>query len=151
MKAIIQRLLDNGIQTTGLLKILRDDQRFESDSGNLNGAVISVFHTLELPYKGNQRQVSCVPVGSYKVRKRYSEKYQEHFHLTNVPGRDYILIHSGNYHTQILGCILVGTGLKDINHDGQKDVTESRAAMKQLNELLPDEFELEIVNTNQPV
>ena len=103
-------------------------------------------HTLELPWKNNAFQISCIPEGTYKVVKRFSAKFKNHFHLTNVPGRTYILIHSGNYYTDILGCILVGKGLADINNDGLKDVTQSRDALADLLGQMPNEFELKIVN-----
>jgi hypothetical protein len=125
----LTRLTDNGVQTIGHLRLP-------------NG---SILHTLELPWKNNQRKISCVPKGTYKVVKRNSPKYGAHFHLLDVANRDFILIHHGNYFTDILGCILVGTGLKDINNDGQLDVTNSRLAMKSLNESLPQEFTLNIV------
>lgn len=100
------------------------------------------FHTLELPWKNNEPRVSCIPAGRYEVVKRHSPKYGDHFHVLNVPNRSYILIHAGNYNRDTLGCILVGTGLEDINGDGDKDVTDSRTAMHELNRLLPDSFTL---------
>ena len=110
-----------------------------------NGQAVYNCHTLELPWKNNAFQVSCIPPGTYKVVKRYSEKFKNHFHITDVTGRTYILIHSGNYYTDILGCILVGKGLADINKDGLKDVTQSRNALADLLALMPNEFELKIV------
>lgn len=107
-----------------------------------NGELIA--HTLELAWKDNAKQSSCIPKGTYKVIKRNSPKYSDHFHVLDVPNRDYILIHHGNYYTDILGCILVGSSHSDINKDGLKDVTSSKAKMKELNLLLPNEFELEI-------
>lgn len=102
-------------------------------------------HTLELPWKNNAFQISCIPTGIYKVVRRYSAKFGHHFHITDVNGRTWILIHAGNYYTDILGCILVGRGLADINNDGLKDVTSSKAAMADLRAIMPNEFELEIV------
>jgi hypothetical protein len=65
--------------------------------------------TLELPWKENKRQVSCIPTGTYKVVHRTSPKYKDHLHIIGVPNRDLILIHTGNSAKDILGCILVGT------------------------------------------
>ena len=103
--------------------------------------------TLELPDKDNKRRISRINEGTYKVVKRWSEKYEHHFHVLDVEGRDYILIHSGNYYTHTLGCILPGRRFTDINGDGHDDITHSKATMDKLNELLPDEFELIIVNS----
>jgi hypothetical protein len=126
---IIKRLSDDGVQTLGIMTLP-------------NG---KVYHTLELAWKNNNRKVSCIPKGKYKVRKRTSAKYGEHFHILNVPNRDMILIHFSNFHSDLLGCIAPGKGLKDINKDGRLDVTGSRQAMKELLSTLPKEFELEII------
>ena len=98
------------------------------------------YDTLELPWKDNEPRVSCIPAGRYDVVKRHSPKYGHHFHVLDVPNRSYILIHHGNYHRDTLGCILVGIGVKDINGDGELDVVNSKAAMKELNEKLPKAF-----------
>lgn len=103
-----------------------------------------VAKTLELADKNNAPKISCIPKGTYKVVSRYSQKYGNHFHITNVLGRSFILIHNGNYHTQILGCVLVGKTHADINKDGYKDVTASKDKMKELLALLPNEFTLTI-------
>jgi hypothetical protein len=126
MTITLKRLSDDGVQTLGILT-------------NVTG---KVYHTLELSWRNNQRQRSCIPKGVYKVRKRTSVKYGEHFHVLNVPNRDFVLIHHGNYHTDILGCILVGKGLLDINKDGRLDVTSSKQAMKEILTVMPNEFEL---------
>lgn len=129
MKIKLTRLSDNKFQTLGILTL---------ENGK-------IYNTLELPNKQNQKKISCIPKGTYKVVKRKSAKYGDHFHVTNVPNRDFILIHHGNYYTDILGCILVGKGLFDLNKDGQLDVTSSKQAMKELNAALPKSFELEII------
>jgi hypothetical protein len=55
-----------------------------------------------------------------------------------------IEIHSGNFHSEILGCILVGDKFKDINKDGQLDVANSKKTMVALFDMMPDKFKLEI-------
>jgi len=132
MKAILNRFLDNGVQTLGELVILEDTN------------IIFRCKTLELPWKKNARKVSCIPKGTYKVVKRTSTKYKKHFHVTNVVNRDAILIHHGNYFTDILGCILVGEAHTDINKDGQLDVSSSKNTMSFLNTIVPAHFDLEI-------
>ena len=106
--------------------------------------VLYTFCTLELPYKGNEKRKSSIPLGKYSVRKRASEKYGNHFEILNVPNRDLILIHQANYVRELLGCIAVGSSHKDIDNDGVKDVINSKKTLKKLLELLPDNFELEI-------
>lgn len=60
--------------------------------------------------------------------------------IQNVPMRSNILIHVGNYTSDILGCILVGDSARDINNDGTIDVTNSKATMYKLLALIPDKF-----------
>jgi hypothetical protein len=95
---------------------------------------------LELPWKDNKRRVSCIPEGVYTTKKRISPRFANHFHITNVEGRDWILIHRGNFVRDILGCVIVGKAHKDIDDDGLKDVTSSVATMNKLNSYLPNEF-----------
>lgn len=137
MKAVLTRLVDNGVQTIGELNVYKDH--------------IKVFSckTLELPWKDNENRVSCIPTDDYKVKIRSGEESASydytHYHVQDVPDRTWILIHAGNYHTQILGCILVGRTFTDINSDGQLDVTSSRATLRKLIDVLGDEFTLEII------
>lgn len=134
------------------LKLIRYDEDENQIIGKLdvvddNGDTLYSFSTLELPWKNNQRRVSCIPYGRYMVIKRWSEKYGNHFILLDVPNRDYILIHFGNYKRDTKGCILVGDGVTDINGDGLLDVTNSKNTMKKLNKIFSniEEFEIEIV------
>ncbi|GAB3194653.1 hypothetical protein ABID22_000150 [Pontibacter aydingkolensis] len=134
MKLFIKRNKYQDKQTLGTMDVV--------DAQN---KVVFTCYTLELADKNNQPQVSCIPKGKYKVKKRTSKKYGHHFHIQDVQARSYILIHHGNYHTDILGCVLVGKSFLDINGDGYKDVTESKNTMKKLLNLLPEEFELTII------
>jgi hypothetical protein len=111
MEMTIVRIEEDDYQTLG---------EFYFDDHDFTGK------TLELPDKGNQRMVSRIPEGEYIVKKRYSPKYGDHFHVQNVEGRDHILIHHGNYASDIHGCILVGRSHIDINRDGNLDVTSSK-------------------------
>ena len=70
----------------------------------LNGEILS--YTIELPWKNNASQVSCIPEGKYALRKRYSLKFGWHLQVMNVPGRQLILIHPANDAIKELkGCI----------------------------------------------
>ena len=65
-----------------------------------------ICHTIELPWLNNQRRVSCIPEGSYRLRKRYNEKFKWHLALEAVKGRSGILIHPANdAKKELLGCI----------------------------------------------
>lgn len=135
MRVLIQQIQNSEKQTIGNGYVYNDD-----------GIVIHQFSTLELPWKDNQRNISRIPNGIYDVIKRNSKKFGDHFHVLDVPNRSYILLHSGNFYTDIRGCILVGEGLKDINKDSLIDVIDSRMEMKTLNLILPTKFKLHITN-----
>lgn len=132
MKLILNRNKENEVQTLGHLKLLEGSK------------ILFECKTLELPYKGNRRNVSCIPEGIYTIVKRYSPKFREHLHILNVPDRSYILIHPGSFYFNIEGCILVGSGYKDINNDGYLDIINSRVTLNKLLELLPNELIIEI-------
>jgi len=136
--------MNTGFTATLKRKESDDKQTLGELSISEKGVTVLDCKTLELPWKNNQRNVSCIPVGTYQVLKRTSEKYGKHFHLQNVPDRSMILIHSGNYYTQTQGCILVGSGYEDINQDGITDVKESRLTLQKLYATMPDQFDLTI-------
>ena len=95
-----------------------------------NGAQ-HVCRTIELPWKHNEKQVSCIPEGRYELRDRYSKKYGSHLILHGVKGRSYILIHPANSALQELkGCIAPVT-----DHSGPGRGTQSRIAMAKLQQL----------------
>lgn len=133
MRAKIERQVFRDKQTTGTLTLFDDQDK-------------KVFSckTLELPWLDNQKMISCIPEGSYNVSVRKSAKYGNHFHIENVENRTYILIHAGNYHTEIKGCILVGDKLADIDADSYKDVTNSVATIKKLLQHAPAGFCLDV-------
>lgn len=133
MKATISRLDYQTKQTLGTLTVAD------------NGKKVFECKTLELPWFCNTVQKSCIPKGEYKVVPRNSKKFGDHFHITNVPGRSYILIHAGNKYTDILGCVLVGDSYADINGDGIRDVLNSRITLKKLLKIAPKGFTLTVL------
>lgn len=84
--------------------------------------------TIELPWKNNASQISCIPEGEYELRKRYSTKFGWHLLLMDVPGRQYILIHPANDAVKELkGCIAPVSFLT-----GEGKGNESRKALEKL-------------------
>jgi len=70
----------------------------------LNGDFIT--HTIELPWRDNRKRISCIPEGTYQLRRRFSAKFKWHYVLLNVPDRSYILIHpANNAQKELQGCI----------------------------------------------
>jgi hypothetical protein len=71
-----------------------------------------ICKTIELPWKNNERSVSCIPEGRYILQKRYSLKYKWHIHVTGVQNRSLILFHpANNAMKELNGCIAPVTKL----------------------------------------
>lgn len=69
--------------------------------------------TLELPWRDNQENISCIPEGTHNVAFRPSGKFPpERLTILEVDGRLHIRFHWGNDCTCILGCVLVGQSLR---------------------------------------
>ena len=86
----------------------------------LNGE--RICDTLENPWVDNQRNISCIPEGVYPVRLRLPRESatRDYLHLLvqEVPNRDFILVHRGNFPSQTQGCLLVGLGTEqDVVHN----------------------------------
>jgi len=97
-----------------------------------NGYPLFGGYMLELPWAHNLPMISCIPEGTYKLVHRVSDSHGKHLMVDDVPGREYILIHSGNFNADTKGCLLPGAGFSDINKDGCLDVLESRITLKWL-------------------
>jgi len=124
-----------------------------SDQGTAGLLVSEDFNcrTLELPWRDNRRQISCIPPGIYDVEIRLSNKYGRIYWVRRVPDRTYILIHSGNYagdkskgyKTHVMGCILLGK--KSGRLGGQAAVLNSRVAVRNfMEEIEYEPFKLRI-------
>lgn len=80
---------------------------------------------------------TCIPAGTYKVEKRYSPKFSpktghEMLWVKDVPGFQYILIHTGNTDDDTEGCLVVGDRIGHLN--GQRAVLDSKIAYYKLYE-----------------
>ena len=108
--------------------------------------------TLELPWRYNKQNISCIPAGEYICRIRKSPRFGITYHVKNVPNRGYILIHSGNFagdkekgfKSHVAGCILLGKR-HGFLYD-QRAVLSSRITVnKFLRYMKYDEFKLHII------
>ena len=127
--------------TFGTLSVLR------------NGAEFQCL-TLELPWRENAHNVSCIPTGEYRCEFGASSRGRC-YHVLNVPHRDGILVHAGNWAGDKLkclrsdseGCILVGKCTATM--EGQRGIAQTRDALNALHEftgMLP--FQLIIKETS---
>jgi hypothetical protein len=122
--------------------------------GILTGFGLSLF-SIELPWRGNARQISCIPPGGYICRLHPSPAFKKDlYRLEAVPGRSGVLIHAGNwagdaalgFKSNSQGCILLGTARGTAA--GQLAVLNSAAAMRALHERMGNEpFTLNIIGS----
>jgi len=95
-------------------------------------------YSLELPWRNNEPNISCIPTGEYHCKVRKSPRFGKCYHVTGVPRRSYILIHSGNLggdinlgkRTHVKGCIMPGRYRGTIGD--QRAVLGSRSALTAL-------------------
>ena len=87
-----------------------------------------------------------IPAGNYRVAPYSSPKYPNVFELKDVPGRTYILIHPGNFHSNTEGCLMPG---KVKMMDGADlAVGSSRDAFKEIKDHLSGAKRITIEITN---
>ena len=105
----IRRFLDDGRQTLGKMQIYGSDGTTE----------LFELTTIELPYKGNKNNISCIPPGKYLVRPNNDSTFGQYFWVVgqeannyifnkiigNSYTRDSILIHGATTAFHLKGCI----------------------------------------------
>lgn len=122
-----------------------------------NTNLVYTCYTLELPWKDNEKMVSCIPPKpggrlSYKLKVVDSSPSfnYKHIDILDVENRTYIKIHRGNYRHEIKGCVLCGTDLVDLNNDGLKDVKSSKVALDKILELSNEDLTLLTITWVEP-
>lgn len=117
---ILTRRWDNGVQTLGELSF---------DDFNCK--------TLELPYRDNKQNISCIPKGTYTVKWSFSPKFMKYtYEILKVPNRSGIRFHSGSSFYDIKGCIILGTHYTDINGDPYADIANTKETITRFDSLL---------------
>lgn len=138
-----------------------------------NGGFVS--KSLELPWKNNDNNISCIPIGKYTCKYTRSPRMSvEHltrwlkknvgkteadcpeseknvytYEIMNVPKRGGVRIHSANYFHQLRGCIALGNAAKDMDMDGCDDISHSGQTIKAFEKYMNyEDFELEIKYIN---
>lgn len=126
----LKRNWDNGVQTLG-------DLTYDTFS----------CKTLERPFKDNKPNISCIPKGTYLCKWTWSLRLMRYtYEVMNVPNRTGIRFHKGNYFFDVDGCILLGTGYGDLNHDAFADIINSSITIDKFNNLMnKKDFMLQIV------
>lgn len=106
-------------------------------------------HTLELPWRDNQPNISCIPKGTYEIEfvttRRRIGGIKQMYWFRSVEGRTGILMHPGTwagdkskgYKSSVLGCILVGKEIGE--YKGQQAIFNTRVAIQELHDILQRE------------
>jgi len=143
------------------MKILTITRQPSTDSGTFGQATTGdgySWYTLELPWLENQPDVSCIPLGTYTAKLQYSPHFEtDLYHLIDVPNREAVEIHSGNFagnklmglDSDVLGCVLVGKMVGSLNnsrHQLQPAILSSKAALTEMMDWADGE-DLQIVIT----
>lgn len=116
----LTRRWDNGTQTLGELS-------FDNFA----------CKTLELPYRDNKQNISCIPKGVYDVKWSFSPKFMKYtYEIQKVPNRSGIRFHSGSSFYDIKGCIILGTHYTDINGDPYADIAGTKETIAKFDALL---------------
>lgn len=99
-----------------------------------------ISYTVELPWRDNLRNISCIPEGVYALGKHNSTKFGTCPIVRNVPGRAGILFHAANDaddtdgYSELRGCIAPVTWVRIGN--GTVKGMESRRANKIVTNLI---------------
>lgn len=109
-------------------------------------------YIMENPWQDNARNVSCIPEGTYTLGKRQSPMVERTsrgafsigWEVQGVPGRDFIMIHPGNYVRNTDGCLLPGLDISFTQDEGLM-VTSSQIAFKELMERLKQQESWQII------
>lgn len=131
-------------------------ERFETtDEGTFGRCFVDgIFfsYSLELPWRDNDTNFSCIPAGEYDCAWTYSPRFRRKMYLVKqVPDRTGIRFHSANLagdreqglRCQLNGCIALGEMLGSI--DGQRAVLKSAPTIRRFEFLLSEKpFLLEV-------
>jgi len=116
----------------GVVKTLSLNRIAQSELGTFGVLIegqIPFALTLEPPWHGNQKNISCIPPGKYQCVSVNSPRFGYTFEVNNVPNRSHILFHCGNMGRDTHGCILVGEQFEPLN--GEPAILASKAGYKE--------------------
>ena len=129
-----------------------------STTGVLHMPDGSELHTIELPWLNNEKLISCIPEGTYNLKYRPSlviskithSRFLGGFEIMKVPGRTDILLHPGNYPSDVQGCIAMGNKLALMNDpkgDSPYGVANSQVTFQKFMKAMPIDGDYRLVIT----
>ena len=127
------------------LQVVRTQFGKDATNGLLFIDGIFECYTLEDQYQSVKvMHETCIPEGTYDIKFRktggfhakFSAKFKNaHYgmlHIQDVPGFEYILIHTGNWESQTSGCLLVGDTQQDLDVSDKGFIGASVNAYKRM-------------------
>lgn len=103
--------------------------------------------TLELPDRGNEQGISCIPAGKYICRRRfYNRGKYKTFLITGVQNRYDILFHRGNTIDDTAGCIILAEQYErlKVKDNWITAILRSRKGFGEFMDKMKDEQEFEL-------
>lgn len=135
------------------VRIIRDERSGYQCMGTCHIEICGKFvfksESIERGENDNKAMISCIPIGSYPLVLEYSPRFKKDlWEIKDVPNRSECKFHAANYSRQLNGCIALGKNRKDLDNDGQRDVTSSRDTMKEFHQILSKykKVTLEVIN-----
>lgn len=110
----------------------------DTDSPHLGVIVhnnVPRWTTLELPWRQNLRNISCIPPGRHRCKRVISLKAGLTWEI-EVSGRDGILFHVANTQDDLRGCI--GVGFRFKLFEGLPGIGESKDGFEDFRQTLKD-------------
>lgn len=111
--------------------------------------VIFARHSLERGWLNNQKNISCVPAGTYPLKLEYSPRFDmDLWEIYDVPNRSECKIHAANFWEQLNGCIAPGEARFNIGRDSHLDMVNSGDTLQEFLDCMGDDTEARIVIIN---
>ena len=90
------------------IRLIRLEENYQHGTFGVLLVQTKVFCvTLEPADLQNLQNKSSIPAQQYICERYSSSKYPDTFQIMNVPGRNYVLFHSGNINEHTQGCVLL--------------------------------------------
>lgn len=112
-----------------IVTIKRTHHRYDGTFGPIDFEGKPFGLTIELPWKDNEAEISCIPPGEYMCKRFSSPTHPDTFEVCNVPNRSGILFHIANTVNDLQGCIGIGEQFEE--KDGLTALIMSKAGFMQ--------------------
>lgn len=113
------------------------------------GTVVYDGHLLELGWLNNQKNISCIPAGTYDLRLEWSPKFQRNlWESYGVPNRSECKFHNGVTYKHSNGCFLTGKAKWDFDGDKLEDMVQTNIALEEFMDSMGNDTAARLVVIN---